>query len=387
VRVVNCGATVNDADKTDTAPTLGVPKELVAGEHRVALVPDTVSKLTSSGLPVVVESGAGRESYYSDEEYETAGATIAPSAADLYTQSDVVVKVRAPQPEEISRLRPDSVLVGLLDPLRNPELAQALEHRGVIAFSMDAMPRITRAQSMDVLSSMSTLAGYKAVLLGANALGRIFPMLMTAAGTLAPARVLVLGAGVAGLQALATARRLGAVTQGFDTRPAVREQVQSVGATFIEMPLTEESEGEGGYAREMSDAFLQQERDVLRDPVARADVVITTAMVPGKRAPVLITEEMVQTMRPGSVIVDLASEAGGNCELTAPGDTVVANGVTIIGPLNLPSTLPAHASQMYSRNLAAFLGNIIRDGHLHLDFEDEITRTTCVSGKQPAQTK
>jgi NAD(P) transhydrogenase subunit alpha len=251
---------------------------------------------------------------------------------------------------------------------------------------MDAIPRITRAQAMDALSSMSTIAGYKAVLLGAESLGRLFPMLMTAAGTLAPARVLVLGAGVAGLQALATARRLGAVTEAFDTRPVVREQVQSVGATFIEMPLPEEeAEGEGGYAREMSQDFYRHEREAIRDNVARADVVITTALVPGKPAPLLITEEMVESMRPGSVIVDLAAETGGNCALTVPNETIRQHEVTILGPINLPSTVPVHASQMYARNVANLVGVLIADGKLHLDFEDEIVRAAAVARPQEAR--
>jgi NAD(P) transhydrogenase subunit alpha len=377
---------VNNSVNVSEPLIVGVPREIVPGERRVALVPDVVAKLVSSGLQVLIEAGAGCEAFFPDEAYREAGGIIALSAEALYQQADIVLKVQPPawnkmlDQHEADLLRPDSVLITFLEPQRHAELLERLAKRGVMVISMNAIPRITRAQPMDALSSMSTIAGYKAVLLAANALGRFFPMLMTAAGTLAPARVLVLGAGVAGLQALATARRLGAVTQAFDTRPAVKEQVQSVGATFIELPISlEETEDEGGYARAMSEEFYQREQDAIREHVARADVVITTALIPGKPAPRLITKEMVQTMQPGSVIVDLAAEQGGNCALTVAGETVVHYGVTILGPLNLPSTMPIHASQMYARNIASVVMHIVKNGRLNLDFEDEIIRSACLT--------
>lgn len=371
---------MESSSETPEPLVVGVPRETADGERRVALIPDTVSKLVSLGCSVVVESGAGSAAYFPDETYRDAGATIIPDLAAVFEQSDIIAKVQRPTPDEVQRLRPGSLVISFIDPLRNGDLINQIAERGVTAFSMTAIPRVTRAQSMDALSSMSTIAGYKAVVLAASALGRLFPMLMTAAGTLAPARVLVLGAGVAGLQALATARRLGAVTEGFDTRAVVREQVQSVGATFIEMPVAlEGTEGEGGYAREMSEDFYHHEQEAIREHVARADVVITTALIPGKPAPQLITEAMVDSMRPGSVIVDLAAEAGGNCTLTRAGETVEHRGVTILGPLNLPSSVPMHASQMYSRNVLSVITHVIKDGHLELDFEDEIVRAACVA--------
>jgi NAD(P) transhydrogenase subunit alpha len=360
---------------------VGVPRERVPGERRVALVPDVVSKLTGEGVSLIVESGAGREAFYDDAAYVAAGAEIAPDAATLFRRANLIAKVQPPGDEEIALLPAGGTLLSFLDPARNADVVERLVRQNVTALSFNTMPRITRAQTMDAMSSMSTVAGYKAVLLAADSIGRFFPLLMTAAGTVPPARVLVLGAGVAGLQALATARRLGAVTEAFDTRPAVREQVQSVGASFVEMAeLPTDSETAGGYAREMDEDFIKLERDAIREAVARADVVITTAMVPGKRAPILIDEEMVATMRSGSVIVDLAAESGGNCALTAPGDTMVVQGVTIIGPLNLASCLPTHASSMYSRNVAAVIKHIVTDGALRLDPEDEIVRAACVTG-------
>ena len=374
----------NDPDGA-TPLTVGVPREIAPLENRVALVPDTVSKLAAAGFTVLVEKDAGLHAGFTDDAYAAAGAEIAPDARTLYERANIVTKVQGPRvnealgADEVVLMQPGTVLIGFLDPLRNTELMERLAQRGVIAFSMERIPRITRAQSMDALSSMSTIAGYKAVLLGATALGKLFPMLMTAAGTLAPARVLVLGAGVAGLQALATARRLGAVTEGFDTRAVVKEQVQSVGATFIEMPEIEhqETEAEGGYAREMSEEFYKHEQDAIRDHVARADVVITTAQIPGKRAPILITEEMVATMHPGSVIVDLAAESGGNCTLTELGKTVVKHEVAIMGPQNVPGSVPSHASQMYSRNMQTVLNHLVRDGKLELKMDDEITRAAA----------
>lgn len=374
----------NDPDGA-TPLTVGVPREIAPLENRVALVPDTVSRLAAAGFTVFVEKDAGLHAGFTDDAYVAAGAEIAPDARTLYERANIVTKVQGPRvnealgADEVDLMQPGTVLIGFLDPLRNSELMERLVQRGVIAFSMERIPRITRAQSMDALSSMSTIAGYKAVLLGATALGKLFPMLMTAAGTLAPARVLVLGAGVAGLQALATARRLGAVTEGFDTRAVVKEQVQSVGATFIEMPEIEhqETEAEGGYAREMSEEFYKHEQDAIRDHVARADVVITTAQVPGKRAPILITEEMVASMHPGSVIVDLAAESGGNCTLTELGKTVVKHEVVIMGPQNVPGSVPSHASQMYSRNMQTVLNHLVRDGKLELKLDDEITQAAA----------
>jgi len=360
--------------------TVGVPRETAEGEHRVGLVPEMVTRLTSSGLTVVVETGAGMAAGFDDAEYEDAGATIVPSAASVHDQSEIIARVQPPSIHEAEYPRPGSVVICFLDPTRNAEVLRRLGDRDIRVFSFNTMPRITRAQSMDAMSSMSTVAGYKAILLAATAIGRFFPLLMTAAGTVPPARVLVLGAGVAGLQALATARRLGAVTEGFDTRPAVREQVQSVGATFVEMPpMEEQTEGEGGYAREVGEAFLMLERDTLREPVARADVVVTTAMVPGKRAPVLLDEQMVASMRRGSVIIDLAGEAGGNTAYSLPGETVEREGVIIITPLNLPATLATHASQMYARNVVSLITLIVKDGRLNLNPNDEIVCGACLT--------
>lgn len=373
---------MNSTSENEGRLVLGVPREIVIGERRVALIPDVVLKLTGAGLEVLIESDAGCEAAFPDHLYREAGADIASDAADLYRRADVVAKVQAPTDEELGLLHSGQVLIGFLDPLRYPDRVERLRERGVTAISMDAIPRITRAQSMDALSSMSTVAGYKAVLLAAGQLPRFFPMLTTAAGTITPARALVLGVGVAGLQALATARRLGAVTEAFDTRPAAAEQAESVGATFIQMPIEEETEGEGGYAREMSSEFYRREQDAIRDHLARADVVITTALIPGKPAPILITAEMVGSMRPGSVIVDLASEAGGNCEVSVPGETIVYEGVSIMAPRNLPASVPTHASQMYARNVTNLLLALIKDGRLHLDPEDEIVQGACVTARQ-----
>jgi H+-translocating NAD(P) transhydrogenase subunit alpha len=354
---------------------VGVAKETAAGERRVALVPDTVRRLTEDGVEVVVEEGAGDTASFPDPAFSAAGARI---VRNVYAEADLLCKVQKPSAEEIDRLREGQVLVGLLQPLVEPELLRALAERRVTAFSMDSIPRITRAQPMDALSSQSTVAGYKAALLAAGHLGKFFPMLTTAAGTIPPARVLVLGAGVAGLQAIATARRLGAVVSGFDVRPVVKEQVESLGATFLELDV-EGAEGVGGYAVALAEDQHAREQELIARHVAESDAVVTTALVPGRAAPVLITEEAVAAMRPGSVIVDLAAEAGGNCALTEPGKTVVRDGVTIVGETNVPSTMPLHASQMYSRNVGALLNHLIVDGELVLDFEDEITRETCVT--------
>jgi NAD(P) transhydrogenase subunit alpha len=356
---------------------LGIPREIAPGERRVALVPDTVKRLAETGVHVLVEPGAGAAASFPDEDYTGAGATLVP-AEELYAQAHLVAKVQKPEPEEVERLRAGSALVAFLQPLVSPELVQALAERGVTSFSMDAMPRITRAQPMDALSSQSTVAGYKAALLAAGTLGKFFPMLTTAAGTIAPARVLVLGAGVAGLQAIATARRLGALVSGYDVRPVVKEQVESLGASFLELDV-EGVEGVGGYAVALAADEQERQRELMALHVAESDAVIATALIPGKPAPLLVTADAVQRMRPGSVIVDLAAEMGGNCELTEPGEVVVRKGVTIVGETNLASTMPTHASQMYSRNVASFLALLVRDGDLVLDFEDEIVREICVT--------
>jgi H+-translocating NAD(P) transhydrogenase subunit alpha len=354
---------------------VGVAKETAAGERRVALVPDAVGRLAGQGVDVAVERGAGVEASFADEVYEREGARI---AADVLGEADVVCKVQGPASEEIGRLRQGSTLIALLQPLVSGQLVQSLAERGVTAFSMDSIPRITRAQPMDALSSQSTVAGYKATLLAASHLGKFFPMLTTAAGTIAPAKVLVLGAGVAGLQAIATARRLGAVVSAFDVRPVVKEQVESLGAIFLELDV-EGAEGVGGYAVALSEDQHAREQELIARHAQESDAVITTALIPGRPAPLLITKEAVEGMRRGSVIVDLAAEAGGNCAATEPGRTVVKDGVTVIGELNLPSTMPIHASQMYSRNLLSLLNHLIKDGELMLDFDDEITRETCVT--------
>ncbi len=357
---------------------VGVPKELAANERRVALVPDAAARLVKGGFEVVIERGAGAAAACPDEAYKAAGATIADRAAVL-GQADVVLQVQAPSPADVGLYREGGALVAQLQPGSDAALIQQLARRKLTTFSPVLLPRITRAQPMDVLSSQATVAGYKAVLLAATATGRFLPMLVTAAGTLPAARVLVLGAGVAGLQAIATARRLGAIVSAFDVRPAVKEQVQSLGATFLEMAIEEHAETAGGYAKELSEETHRKELAFLAGAAKDADIVITTAAIPGKKAPILITAAAVAGMKPGSVIVDLAAETGGNCELTEPGTEIVRNGVVVLGPLNLPSTLPLHASQMYAKNLSAFLGHVVQDGRLRLDFEDPIIRDTCVT--------
>ena len=357
---------------------VGVPKEVAANERRVALVPDAVARLVKGGFEVAIERGAGTAAACPDEAYKAAGAAIADRAAAL-GQADVVLQVQAPAAADVGLYREGGALVALLQPGSDASLIQQLARRKITAFSLLLLPRITRAQPMDVLSSQATVAGYKAVLLAATATGRFLPMLVTAAGTIPAARVLVLGVGVAGLQAIATARRLGAIVSAFDVRPAVKEQVQSLGAQFLEMAIEEHVETAGGYAKELSEETHRKELAFLAAAVKDADIVITTAAIPAKRAPVLITAAAVQGMKPGSVIVDIAAETGGNCELTEPGTEIVRNGVVILGPVNLPSTLPLHASQMYARNLSAFLGHVVQDGRLRLDFEDPIIRDTCVT--------
>jgi H+-translocating NAD(P) transhydrogenase subunit alpha len=358
---------------------IAVPKEIAAGERRVALVPDVVRRLTGQGHEVVVQRGAGEAALIPDALYEEAGATIAPDAAAAW-DADVVAKVAPPLDEEIPHLKGDSVLIGFLAPLTNADGVRALASSGATAFALEAVPRISRAQSMDALSSQSNVAGYRAALLGATHLGRYFPMLMTAAGTIRPAKVLVLGAGVAGLQALATARRLGAAVTGYDVRSAVAEQVQSLGAQFLELEAGKGAEGEGGYARELTDEEKAAQQQELTDAITEFDVVITTALVPGRPAPRLVTAEAVERMKPGAVVIDLAGEAGGNCELSEPGEVVVKHDVTIDAPLNLPSQMAEHASQMYARNIQALLELMTDDeGALTLDFDDEIIAGACVT--------
>jgi H+-translocating NAD(P) transhydrogenase subunit alpha len=357
---------------------VAIPKERAADERRVALVPDTAAKLIAATLEVSVESGAGAGAYIPDDAYEKAGVKVVKSADALLKDADAVLKVQAPDASEVGQLKSGSVLISFLQPATQADIVKALAKRGVTAFSLELLPRISRAQSMDALSSQASAAGYKAVLMAAGRLGKFFPMMMTAAGTVAPARVLVMGAGVAGLQAIATARRLGAVVSAYDVRPAVKEEVQSLGATFIELAL-ESQLGEGGYAREQSEEFLHKQRELIGEHVMKSDVVITTAAIPGRRAPLLVTGEMVKGMRPGSVIVDLAAESGGNVELTQAGEDVDVAGVTVIGTRNVPSTMPLATSQLFARNVANLLLHLVKDGAIKLDFQDEITKGACVT--------
>jgi len=357
---------------------IGVPRETAAGERRVALVPELVGKLAPAGFEVLVERRAGQAASFPDTDYEAAGARL---ADDVWSETEAVVKVQAPTAGEAGRLRDGQVLIGFLQPLTDSEGVERLAERGVVAFAMESIPRITRAQPMDALSSQATVSGYKATLLAAERLPRFFPMLMTAAGTVAPAKVLVLGAGVAGLQAVATARRLGAVVTGFDVRPVVREQIESLGANWLDLGIVGE-ETAGGYAQQLSDEQQRQQQEELEARLPDFDVVITTALIPGRDAPRLIPASAVRTMRPGSVIVDLAAEAGGNCELTQPGEETEREGVTIVGFTNLPSTMPLHASQLYSRNVAALLQHLAPAGELTLDWDDEITAGACVTRKE-----
>jgi NAD(P) transhydrogenase subunit alpha len=356
---------------------VGVPRETEAGERRVALVPDAVAKLVEGGIEVVVERGAGAAASFPDEAYAEAGAQLVDDAWG----ADAVVKVQKPSAQEAERLREGAVLVGFLQPLTDREGIERLARRGVLAFAMESIPRITRAQPMDALSSQATVGGYKAALIAADRLPRFFPMLTTAAGTIAPAQVLVLGAGVAGLQAIATARRLGAVVFGFDVRPVVKEQVESLGAKFLDLGIRGE-ETEGGYARELTPEQQAQQQAELEKRLPQFDAVITTAAVPGRPAPKLIPGSAVQAMRPGSVVVDLAADTGGNCELTEPGEIVVRHDVTIVGLLNVPGEMPYHASQLYARNVQALLTHLAPEGELKLDFDDEITAGACVTRKE-----
>jgi NAD(P) transhydrogenase subunit alpha len=358
---------------------IGVPTETAEGERRVALVPEVVRKLTGTGLEVLVQRGAGAGALISDQQYEEAGATLVDDAWDV----DVVVKVAPPSTAETANLKPDTVLIGFLQPLTNGAGINAIAQTGATSFALEAVPRISRAQSMDALSSQANIAGYRAALIGAQEMGRFYPMLMTAAGTIRPATVLVLGAGVAGLQAIATARRLGAVVQGFDVRAAVKEQVESLGAHFLEFDLGGDLEGAGGYAKELTPEQQARQQELMAEAIGKVDVVITTALVPGRRAPILVTKEAVERMKPGSVIVDLAGEAGGNCELSEPGQTVIRHDVKILAPLNVPSTMAEHASQLYARNIQALLELMIEDGALKLDFDDEVIAGACITrGKE-----
>jgi len=358
---------------------LAVLKETEEGENRVALIPDSIKRLSQKGFVFLVETGAGSAAGYSDQEYEQSGATLMSSPQELAGQADCVVKVRPPSLEEAEMLKNDTVLIAIIQSTLRHDLVSKLAEKQITSFGLDIIPRTSLAQSMDVLSSMSTIAGYKAVLLAADTINRFFPMLMTAAGTIAPAKVLVLGAGVAGLMACATAKRLGGVVEAFDVRPEVKEQVKSVGARFVEVPICEDGSGSGGYAKEMSDEYKQKQAELISKHIAKSDVVIPTALIPGRKAPILISEEQVKSMKPGSVIVDLAAEMGGNCALTQPGQTIVAHGVTIVGHSNLPSTMSFHASQMFSRNIEKFLLHLCDENGFKMNMEDEITRGSLVT--------
>ena len=362
---------------------IGVPRETAEGETRVALTPQIAGQLVGDGLEVLVQSGAGEASSNLDEAYREAGATIVPDAAQLYSQADVVLRVGRPSDEEVEMLREGIVLIGTLGTLAKPDLAQKLAKRGVTAISMDAIPRITRAQSMDTLSSQATVGGYKAVLIAAERLPKFLPLLTTAAGTIRPARGIVMGAGVAGLMAIGTARRLGAVVEATDVRPVVKEQVESLGGTFIEVEMTEEekakAETAGGYATEMSEEYKRRQAELIAERVKEADFIITTALIPGRPAPKLVTDEMVKSMKTGSVIVDMAAEMGGNVEGTEAGKEVVKHGVRIIGLTNLPATMPHSATQMYAKNIQTLIKHLVKDASLDLDFEDEITRGATIT--------
>ena len=363
---------------------IAVAREIEVGERRVALVPDIVARLVKQGIEVLVEAGAGERAFFSDAAYEAAGAKIISDTAALWYEADILLKVGIPQEREeggseIELLREGAVLIGFLNPLGQPDIAQRLADRRITAFGMEMIPRTTRAQSMDALSSQASIAGYKAVLIAAATAPKYFPMLTTAAGTIAPAKVFVIGAGVAGLQAIATARRLGAVVEAFDIRPAVKEEVQSLGAKFVEVQLNEETVAAGGYAREITEESKRRTQEVLAEHVKQADVVITTAQVPGRKAPLIVTEEMVAQMKPGSVVVDLAADQGGNCAGTEAGKDVQRNGVTIIGPINLPSSMPIHASQLYAKNLSSLAQLMIKDKTLDLNFEDDIIAAACIT--------
>jgi NAD(P) transhydrogenase subunit alpha len=365
---------------------IGIPKEIYPGERRVALIPAAIASLTKAGLTVAIEAGAGELAGYPDTQYVDKGAKVLPSRSEVFSQADIIAQVLCHGANDrngesdLSLLRSGQALVGFLRPLGSRESVQQIASTGVTSFSVELMPRTTRAQSMDALSSMATISGYKAVLVAADTSPRLFPMMTTAAGTITPARVLIIGVGVAGLQAIATARRLGAVVSAYDVRPVVKEQVQSLGARFVELALTaSDAQDARGYAKAQDETFYKQQRELLGRVVAESDVVITTAVIPGKKAPILVTAEMVRAMAPGSVIFDLAAERGGNCELTRAGETVVENGVSILGRVNVASGIPYHASQMYARNISTFLLHLVKDGKLQLNTEDDIVRETLVT--------
>jgi NAD(P) transhydrogenase subunit alpha len=365
---------------------VGVPRESFPGERRVALVPAVIPTLAKAGLEVIVQAGAGIEAGYPDADYVAKGAKIVADRAEVFRASDIVIQVLCygsndrTGKADLPLLKRDQILIGFLRPLGSLETVQGIASAGVTSFSVELMPRTTRAQSMDVLSSMGTIAGYHAVIIAADKLPRLFPMLTTAAGTITPARVFIIGAGVAGLQAIATARRLGAITSSYDMRPAVKEQVQSLGARFVELPIeVKDAQDAGGYAKAQDESFYLKQRELLKQVVTASDVVITTAVIPGKTSPILVTKEMVEGMAPGSVIVDLASERGGNCELTKLGEVVVEHGVTIIGWINLASSVPYHASMMYAKNISAFLVHMIKDGKFQFNPEDQIMRETILT--------
>ncbi len=365
---------------------VGIVKESFPNEARVAMVPALVPQLAKAGMEVVIESGAGDAAGFLDDEYSAKGAKVVSERAEVFQTADLIAQVRAlgANPDagkaDLELMKDGQIVVGACEPLTEHESNKALAEKGVTLFSMEMMPRITRAQSMDILSSMATIAGYKAVLLAANELPKMFPMMMTAAGTIAPARVFVVGAGVAGLQAIASAKKLGAIVEAYDVRPAVKEQVESLGGKFVELELeTDTAEDSGGYAKELGEDFYRKQREMMLSVVAASDVVITTAAIPGKKAPILVTTEMVEGMHPGSVVIDLAAERGGNCELTQAGETVVHNGVKIVGPVNIPTTIPFHASQMYAKNIATFLLHMVDEGTLKIDTEDEITVGTLIT--------
>ena len=364
---------------------VGIPKEIVKGETRVSVIPSMISVFTKNQHEVFVQAGSGERASFSDDDYEAAGATIVKDPAELYSSVDLLFKVQPPtqhpqtKKHEVEMLREGSAFIGFLSPVNNQEAIRKLAERKITSFAMEFVPRISRAQNMDALSSMATIAGYKSVLIAADQLGKMFPLMMTAAGTIPPATVLVLGVGVAGLQAIATAKRLGAKVEAFDPRPAVREQVESLGAQFVQMEVLEDVETKDGYAKEQPEEFLKREQEVIGERFPRVDVVITTAQIFGKRAPLLITEEMVKELPPASVIIDLAAEQGGNCELTEPGKMVEKHGVFIFGAVNLPATVPIHASQMYSKNVTNLFQNIYKEPEKELNFEDEITKGSCIT--------
>jgi len=359
---------------------LSVSKETADLEKRVALTPEAAEKLNKDGVRVCIEAGAGTNSSYSDEDYRNRGIEIISDRNKLFSECDLLLAVNTPPADDLRKMKAGATLICFLWPLQNPDLVEQLKKQKITGLSLDAVPRISRAQSMDALSSMSNIAGYKSVLIGASELDRYLPMMMTAAGTIPPAKVLVMGAGVAGLQAIATAKRLGAVVEAYDIRPVVKEQVESLGAKFVVVPtVDEDTETEGGYAKEASERQQEKQKEVMHEHVKKSDIVITTALIPGKKAPTLVTESMVNEMKTGSVVVDLAAEQGGNCEVTVPGKTVIHNGVKIAGPLNLASTLAYHASQLYAKNLLSLLSLLIREGKLVFDFEDEIVKQTTIT--------